>query len=135
MGIRLDHLIVPSRDRRAAAARLAGILGMPWSEQASGGPFSAVYVNSELTLDLAQFGDEVPPQHYCFHVDEAQFDAILGRLREQDIAYRSTPLGPVDMQIKTYDGGRLLYWSEPDGHAWEILTASYARQPHEDGRD
>lgn len=86
MGIRLDHLIVPSRDRRAAAARLAGILGVPWSEQASGGPFSAVYVNSELTLDLAQFSDEVPPQHYCFHVDEAQFDAILGRLREQDIA-------------------------------------------------
>jgi hypothetical protein len=25
-------------------------------------------------------------------------------------------------------GGSLVYWSEPDGHAWEILTVSYARQ-------
>ncbi len=24
-------------------------------------------------------------------------------------------------------GGRLVYWSEPDGHAWEILTVTYAR--------
>jgi hypothetical protein len=25
-------------------------------------------------------------------------------------------------------GGRLLYWSQPDGHVWEMLTVSYARQ-------
>ena len=25
-------------------------------------------------------------------------------------------------------GGRLVYWSEPDGHVWEALTVSYARQ-------
>jgi hypothetical protein len=22
-----------------------------------------------------------------------------------------------------------VYWNEPDGHQWEMLTASYARQP------
>jgi hypothetical protein len=72
---------------------------------------------------------EVSPQHYCFHVSEAQFDAILGRLVAKGIPYRSTPMGPVDMQIRQQGGGRSVYWSEPDGHAWEILTASYARAP------
>lgn len=134
MGIRLDHLIVPSRDRRASAALLADLLGVPWSEHTSGGPFSPVYVNDQLTLDVGQFSDEISPQHYCFHVDEAAFDAILGRLRARGIAYRSTPLGPMDMQVKVHDGGRIVYWSEPDGHVWEILTASYARQPRAAGR-
>lgn len=72
---------------------------------------------------------EFSPQHYCFHVSETEFDAILGRLVAKGIAYRSTPMGPVDMQVRQQGAGRNVYWSEPDGHAWEILTASYARAP------
>ncbi|CAN5348664.1 hypothetical protein BH11PSE9_BH11PSE9_21880 [soil metagenome] len=34
----------------------------------------------------------------------------------------------MDMQINTDHGGRMLYWTEPDGHMWEMLTVSYARQ-------
>jgi hypothetical protein len=33
------------------------------------------------------------------------------------------------MQINTAHGGRIVYWNEPDGHVWEVLTVSYARQP------
>jgi hypothetical protein len=43
--------------------------------------------------------------------------------------YRSTPHGPVDMKINTQHGGRIVYWNKPDGHVWEALTVSYARQP------
>ena len=129
MAIRLDHLIVPSRDRKVAAALLASILDVPWSADTAAGPFSPVYVNSELTLDLGQVFGEFSPQHYCFQVSEAEFDAILGRLRDKGIPYRSTPMGPVDMQIRQQPDGRIVYWSEPDGHAWEILTSSYARAP------
>ncbi len=25
-------------------------------------------------------------------------------------------------------GGSIVYWNEPDGHQWEMLTISYARQ-------
>ena len=125
--IRLDHLIVPSRDRKAAAALLACILDVPWSEDTAAGPFSPVYVNDELTLDLGQVMGEFSPQHYCFQVSEAEFDLILGRLVDKGIPYRSTPMGPVDMQVRHQHGGRIVYWSEPDGHAWEILTSSYAR--------
>ncbi len=38
MTIQLDHAIVPSRDRRAAAKLLAAILGVPWAESGVG-PF------------------------------------------------------------------------------------------------
>jgi hypothetical protein len=33
------------------------------------------------------------------------------------------------MQINTHHGGRIVYWNAPDGHVWEALTVSYARQP------
>lgn len=131
MPIVLDHLLVPARDRRAAAERLAAILGVPWSAQAAVGPFSAVYVSSELTVDFDEVpaGAAVPLQHYAFRVDDAEFDALLGRLKALGIAWRSSPIGPDDFQVNTHGGGRIVYWREPDGHAWEALTKSYARQP------
>jgi len=35
--------------------------------------------------------------------------------------------GPWDMKIDTQFGGSGIYWNEPDGHYWEMLTVSYAR--------
>ena len=99
------------------------------------GPFSAVYVSGELTVDFDEVapGAEVPLQHYAFRVDDAEFDALLARLKTLGIAWRSTPIGPDDFQVNTYGGGRIVYWREPDGHAWEALTQSYARAPKPEG--
>ena len=127
MSIELDHAIVPARDRKAAAELLAALLGVPWAESGVG-PFCPVYVNAGLTLDFDQAEGAFPIQHYCFRVSEAEFDAILARIRARGIAFRSSSHGPVDMQVNTQHGGRIVYWSEPDGHIWEILTESYARQ-------
>jgi hypothetical protein len=128
MAIQLDHLLVPSRDRFAAARRLADLLGVPWSEIGMG-PFCPVYVNDGLTLDFDQATGPFPVQHYCFRVSQDEFDVILGRIQAAGIAYRSTPHGAVDMQVNTQHGGSIVYWSEPDGHVWELLTVSYARRP------
>src|SRR6188768_1154191 len=128
MTIQLDHLIVPARDRRAAAQLPATILGVPWSETGVG-PFCPVFVNDGLTLDIDQTDIDVPVLHFCFKVGEAEFDALLARLKRLGIAYRSLPHGPVDMTVNTLHGGRIVYWSQPDGHVWEALTESYARQP------
>lgn len=128
MSIQLDHLLVPSHDRFAAAKQLGGLLGVPWSETGIG-PFCPVYVNDGLTLDFDQAEGPFPVQHYCFRVTQEEFDAILGRIRDAGIAYRSTPHGATDMQINTQHGGSIVYWNEPDGHVWELLTVSYARQP------
>ena len=128
MSVHLDHLMVPSRDKAAAAKLLAELLGVPWSETGVG-PFAPVYVNDGLTLDFDEWTGPIPLIHYCFRVDEAGFDAILGRIEAAGIAYRSSVHGPVDSRIDTQHGGRIVYWNEPDGHQWEMLTASYARRP------
>lgn len=129
MAIRLDHLIVPSKDRVAAARQLGTLLGVAWAEQGAVGPFSPVYVSDELTIDFDQWPDEIPKQHYCFRVNEAEFEAILSRIKEAGVAYRSLPHGTDDYKASTAFGGNLVYWSEPDGHVWELLTVSYERQP------
>lgn len=128
MAADLDHFIVPARDRVAAARRLGELLGVPWAEQAEIGPFSPVYVNAGLTLDFDEWPGPVPQQHYCFRVPDEEFDAILARIQSAGLAFRSSPLGPDDRRVGHAFGGRFVYWSEPDGHAWEILTVSYARQ-------
>lgn len=128
MAVQLDHLIIPTKDRIASAKLLGTLLGVPWAEQGAVGPFSPVFVNDDLTIDFDQWTEAVPRQHYCFRVSQLEFDAILARIKKAGIAYRSTPLGENDYQVNKAFGGSLLYWSEPDGHAWEILTVSYARQ-------
>ena len=128
MTLELDHLIVPARDREASAARLAQILDVPWSRTGVG-PFCPVYVNDHLTLDVDQVTGELPVLHFCFRMSDDAFDALLGRLTALGIAYRSLPHGPVDGAVNPAFGGRLVYWSEPDGHVWEALTVSYARAP------
>ena len=127
MNIHLDHLMVPARDKLAAASQLAELLGVPWSP-AGVGPFAPVFVNEGLTLDFDEWTEPIPAIHYCFRVDEHDFDAILARIRKAGIAFRSSVRGPVDYQIDTQHGGRIVYWNEPDGHQWEMLTLSYARR-------
>jgi hypothetical protein len=129
MPAQLDHLIVPSKNRVAAAQMLAHLLGVAWSEQAAVGPFSPVYVNQGLTLDFDEWPEPVPKQHYCFRVSEPEFDAIFERIQAAGLAFRSSPIGDNDYKINCAFGGKLVYWNEPDGHAWEILTVSYARAP------
>jgi hypothetical protein len=126
MSIQLDHAIVPASDRKASA-ELAKILGVPWAESGAG-LLCPVYVNDGLTLDFDQAEGSFPVLHYCFRVSEGEFEAIPARLKTYGIEYRSTPHGPVDMQVNAHRGGRIVYWSKPDGHVWEILTRSYARQ-------
>jgi catechol 2,3-dioxygenase-like lactoylglutathione lyase family enzyme len=127
--IELDHVIISARDKRAAAEQLAGLLGVPWGDAAAG-PFTAVYLNEGLTLDFYQTEEPFPVEHFCFRVaSEAAFDAILARIEAAGIAYRSLVHGPVDHRVDRQFGGKGVYWNEPEGHQWELLTVSYARQP------
>lgn len=126
MTVYLDHLIVPSKNKELAAEQLASILGVSWSP-ARVGPFAAVYVNEGLTIDFDSWSGEFAKGHYCFRVAETEFQIILGRLKSSGIAFRSLPHGEVDYEVNRSVGGSIVYWSEPDGHVWELLTESYAR--------
>lgn len=125
MSIQLDHTIVPSHSKIASAKLLAELLGVPWAETGAG-PFSPVYVNDGLTLDFIETDEDFPVYHFCFRVSREEFNAILERIKAAGIKYRSTVRGPVDMRVDKQYGN--VYWNEPDGHQWEMLTVSYARQ-------
>jgi catechol 2,3-dioxygenase-like lactoylglutathione lyase family enzyme len=124
MAIDLDHTIVPCRDQVASAKLLAELLGVRWAK-AGPGSFSPVYVNDGLTLDFQETDQDFPVYHFCFRVGQGEFDAILGRIGAAGIRYRSRLSGPDDMKIDPQYGN--VYWNEPDGHQWELLTVSYAR--------
>ena len=126
MSIELDHIMVPSRDKDAAARQLASLLGVAWGP-AKFGPFAAVHVSAGLTIDFDQWETEFPKGHYCFRVDDATFDEVLHRIQSAGIPYRSQPQGAADYAVNTALGGKIVYWSQPDDHVWELLTQSYAR--------
>lgn len=126
MTIHLDHFIVSCRHKAASAQLLGELLGVPWST-AGTGPFAPVYLNDGLTLDFFETTDDFPVEHFCFRVEQSEFNAILARIMTAGIPYRSTVHGPTDMQVNKEYGN--VYWNEPDGHQWEMLVISYARQP------
>ena len=126
MAVHLDHLMVPARNKLASAKLLAELLGVPWSQTGTG-PFVPVYLNDGLTLDFDEWSEPFPLIHYCFRVEPDDFNRILERIKAARIPFRSKVHGPVDFQVDTQHGGNIVYWNEPDGHQWEMLTLSYAR--------
>jgi catechol 2,3-dioxygenase-like lactoylglutathione lyase family enzyme len=121
MTIQLNHTIVPARHKVAAAKFLAKILGLPFDENASG-HFTPVRVNDALTLD---FADEAgfDSHHYAFKVSEAEFDAMFDRIKAEGIPYGSGPPNPFDdMKINHRSGARGVYFRDPNGHIYELLT-------------
>jgi catechol 2,3-dioxygenase-like lactoylglutathione lyase family enzyme len=125
MTVQLDHFIVSCRNKAASAKLLGELLGVPWAEQGIG-PFAPVYLNEGLTLDFIETEEAFPVEHYCFRVSQEEFNAILKRLQAAGIAYRSTVRGEADMKVHPEYGN--IYWDEPDGHRWELLTVSYDRK-------
>jgi catechol 2,3-dioxygenase-like lactoylglutathione lyase family enzyme len=122
MSVVLNHTIVHARDRQASAAFLADILGL--AAPTPFGPFLVVQVDNDVSLDFLQVRDP-KPQHYAFLVGEPDFDAIFGRIRERGLPYWADPHHTQPGEINTNDGGRGVYWNDPDGHVLEIITRPY----------
>lgn len=123
MPVQLNHLIVWSRDQAVSAGYLAEILGL--ADPVSTPPFTAVQVTNDVTLDFLSVGREITTQHYAFLVTESEFDEIFGRIKERGQTYWAHPGHDGEGEINTRDGGRGVYFDDPDGHALEILTRPY----------
>lgn len=121
--MQLNHTIVRVSDKRRSAAFLSEILGLP--APTSYGPFLVVQAANGVSLDYADDHGEPHPQHYAFLVSEREFDEVLGRIRERGLTYWADPGRRRPGEHNMNDGGRGLYWEDPDGHLLEIITRPY----------
>jgi len=119
MAITLNHTIVPAKDKEASARFFARIFGLQYA--GSMGHFAPVRVNETLTLDFDD-ADRFDIHHYAFHVSDAEFDAIFKRVQEAGIAYGSDPWSLENRQLNSRNGGRGVYFRDPNGHILELMT-------------
>jgi catechol 2,3-dioxygenase-like lactoylglutathione lyase family enzyme len=127
--VQLNHTIVHVRDAVASATFLADLLGVDAPRQ--WGPFQVVEVGHGLSLDYMDTPEPHPVggQHYAFLVTEPEFDEIFGRIQARGLDHFADPHGNQKGEINHNDGGRGVYWSDPDGHWLEILTVPYGGWP------
>jgi catechol 2,3-dioxygenase-like lactoylglutathione lyase family enzyme len=123
MAVQLNHTIVSARDKHEAAKFFTDILGLP--EPTTYGPFAVVELANGVSLDFADDHGDVVPRHYAFLVDDAEFDEIFGRIKERRLEYWADPGTNRPGQINHNDGGRGVYWQDPNGHFLEIITVPY----------
>jgi catechol 2,3-dioxygenase-like lactoylglutathione lyase family enzyme len=123
MTVQLNHTIVRVRDKEEGARFFVDILGLP--EPTPYGPFLVVQVDNEVSLDFADDHGPAHPQHYAFLVDEKAFDEIFARIQERGLPYWADPFHRQPGKINTNDGGRGVYWDDPNGHNLEIITRPY----------
>jgi catechol 2,3-dioxygenase-like lactoylglutathione lyase family enzyme len=123
MSVQLNHTIVWCRDQQRSARFLSELLGRPTPTRF--GPFLVVELDNGASLDFHDTGAEIARQHYAFLVGEGDFDAIFGRIRERGLEYWADPARTQYGEINRNDGGRGVYFEDPDGHFLEILTRPY----------
>jgi catechol 2,3-dioxygenase-like lactoylglutathione lyase family enzyme len=123
VSVEFNHTIVWARDSRASAKFLAEILGL--SPPKKWGPFEVVTTDNGINVDFMDTDGEVKSQHYAFLVSEAEFDEIFGRIRQRALSYWADPAQARLGEINHNDGGRGVYFEDPDGHFLEILTRPY----------
>lgn len=122
MTITLNHTIVWARDKEAAARFFAEVFGLRF--EGSDGHFAPVRVNDTLTLDFADAKKTIAGQHYAFHVSDAEFDAILQRVKAAGLAFGSGPMSLQDGKLNDWNGGRGFYYKDHDGHVIELMTVA-----------
>lgn len=124
MAIRFNHTLIACRDKEKSARFLAGILGLP--DPSPFGVFLCVELANEVSLDFIESDSyEFQPQHYAFLISEGEFDEVFARIVERRLDYWADPFRKQSGQINDNDGGRGVYFCDPDGHLLEVLTRPY----------
>ena len=121
MSIEINHLIVPASDKVASARFLAEVLGAEVAPPMA--HFQPVQVGT-VTIDF----DDAPPgdirsMHIAFLVDEETFDRGHALLLERGVSTYADPMRSQPGEINHRFGGRGVYFDDPDGHFFELMTA------------
>ena len=123
MAIQFNHTIVWSSNQSASAKFLAEMLGRPVPTRF--GHFDVVELDNGVSLDFADAEGAIRPQHYAFLISEEDFDRGFARIRDEGLQYWADPAKKRPAEIDRDDGGRRVYFHDPDGHFLEIMTRPY----------
>ena len=123
MAVQLNHTILWARDSRASAKFLAELLGLP--APVHWGPFEVVTTENGANLDYIDRDGDIASQHYAFLVSEPEFDEIFGRITGRKLPYWADPGQTRPGEINHHDGGRGVYFEDPNGHLLEVITRPY----------
>lgn len=123
MSAQLNHTIVWCRDNKRSSAFLADILGLP--APVSFHHFMVVALDNGVSMDFMEKEGDVAFQHYAFLIGESDFDAVFARIQAKGLTYWADPARSRPQEINHNDGGRGVYFPDPDGHFLEVITRPY----------
>jgi len=123
MTVQLNHTIVWCRDKQQSTEFLGGILGLP-------GPFAfgqmlVLQFDNGVSLDFFESDGAIAMQHYAFLISEGEFDQVFSRVRDRGLRYWADPGKQREGETYLHNGGRGLYFDDPDGHLLEVMTRPY----------
>ena len=123
MSAQLNHTIVWCRDQKVSSSFLAEMLGRPAPRRFA--HFDVVELDNGVSLDFATTDRPVAPQHYAFLIGENDFDAVFARIKAKKLDYWADPARRRPGEINRNDGGRGVYFPDPDGNFLEVITRPY----------
>ena len=123
MAAQLNHTIVWCSNQGVSSKFLADILGRPAPSRFS--HFDVVELDNGVSLDFADAEGPIRPQHYAFLIGEEDFGAVFARLKTRGLEYWADPMRKRPGEINRNDGGRGVYFLDPDGHILEVITRPY----------
>ncbi|MYS11218.1 VOC family protein, partial [Streptomyces sp. SID6041] len=120
MAVTFNHTIIAAKDRHASARFFRELLELP--EAPSWGPFVNVQLADGVLIQFAEPPVEIQMQHYAFLVDDELFERAHARLREQGVEHWADPQMKRPGETNSDHGGRGVYFKDPGGHAFELIT-------------
>ncbi|MBK9154680.1 MAG: VOC family protein [Chloracidobacterium sp.] len=123
MSVQLNHTIAWCSDKARSANFLADVLGIA-------GPrpfmhFLVVDLENHVSIDYFETNEPIAIQHFAFLVDEDKFDSAFGRIKDLGLDFWADPARTKPCEINRHDGGRGVYFKDPDGHLLELITRPY----------
>jgi catechol 2,3-dioxygenase-like lactoylglutathione lyase family enzyme len=123
VSVQLNHTIVWCRDKQKSATFFTEVLGLQSATRF--GPMLVVQLNNNVSLDFYENDGQISSQHYAFLIGEDDFDQTFARIQDRGLQYWADPGKHRTGEINRNDGGRGVYFEDPDGHLLEVITRPY----------
>src|SRR5688500_12209780 len=123
MSAQLNHTIAWCTDKVKSAKFLAHVLDLPEPRRFM--HFLVVDLANDVSIDYFETTEHVALQHFAFLVTEEGFDSAFERIESMRLEYWADPARTMAGKINHHDGGRGVYFKDPDGHLLEIITRPY----------